>query len=248
MTRLLSFQSFEHGEEFISRPSRPDTIFGFLARTGQVTTAFLDDSGEGLRIVNPTMSRWRRCSRWRWQRKPWSYRALCAVVPLPYLRPSAAPRPAPPVRRIAGCATVPAVLRNLQTKHIKSVAPFSLWFLQDAAPDFGDGQRHRFVYSSNRAAISAARLDHLLDNVSVEKVACHRSTLHPSSLERRRSRSAPTRGERPSPARMPPAFGTPPATACWPCDEAVRPSISEQARIRSRSPRALESRNRQCRA
>jgi hypothetical protein len=201
-----------------------------------------------LRIVNPTTSRALAvtCSRWRWQRKPWSYRALCATIPLPYLRPSAAPRPAPPVRRTAGCATVPAVLRSLQTKHIKSVALFSLWFLQDVAPDFGDGQRHRFVYSSTEQRFRRLWLDHLLDHVSVEKVACHRSTLRPSSLGRRRSRSAPTRGERQSPARMPPAFGTPPATACCTVGRSCS-AVSEQARIRSLSPRALESRNGQCR-
>ena len=116
--------------------------------------------------------------------------------------------------------------------------------LQDASADFGDRKRgdEQIVVllraHPSQQRIRRLRLYDVADDIGIKKVACHRSTLRPSSRGRLRSRSAPTRGERRNAARIPPAFGGSPATACCmvrrSCPASGPSSVNFRARDRSR--------------
>src|SRR6266404_3693073 len=90
---------------------------------------------------------------------------------------------------------------------------FSFGLFQHSALDFSNGQRGDeqvivglFLHPREKGS-GGIRSRDIADDVGVEQIARHRSTLRPVSCERVRSRSAPTSGERRNAARMPPFFG-----------------------------------------
>src|SRR5262245_20472912 len=75
--------------------------------------------------------------------------------------------------------------------------------------------------------------DDIADYVGVEKIACHSSTLRPSSRGRVRSKSAPTSGERRRAFKMPPGFGGSSATAVFTAARTSSASGPSSARRRA---------------
>src|SRR5262249_22608178 len=113
-------------------------------------------------------------------------------------------------------------LRSFRAREpgIESIGLLGARFLQNASADFGEGERgdEQMLNALSRhpgeERFGWLRFDDVVDDVGIEKIARHRSTLRPCSRGRVRSRSAPTSGERRSAARMPPDLGGWPATAC----------------------------------
>ena len=128
---------------------------------------------------------------------------------------------------------------------IQSVTFFTVRLLQDSTADFRNGQRgDEEVIVLLRPHPSQQRFDgscfdDIADDVGIKEVARHRSTLRPSSRGRLRSRSAPTRGERRNAARIPPAFGGSPATACRMVRRSCPASGPSSVNFRARAPEQI---------
>jgi len=128
--------------------------------------------------------------------------------------------------------------------------------LPNAAADFCQGERgDEQILVTLRRHPDEQRLrrlwfDSVADNVGVEKIPRHRSTLRPASRGRVRSRSAPASGERRNAARMPPCLPDSPGTACCtvrricPTSGPASTSLRASARSRSRSASKACSSNR----
>ena len=127
--------------------------------------------------------------------------------------------------------------------------------LQDSALDLRDGERRNeqiriglFSQPSNQGWRRYGLRD-IADDVCIEQVPAHRSTLRPDIGGRLRSRSAPTRGERRSALRIPP-FGDGSPETVWRIAARIRAesesspaSLRASVRISSRSaprPRTSE--------
>ena len=86
-------------------------------------------------------------------------------------------------------------------------------------PDFGDGQRGNkqilvdLFSHPGQQRFRRRRLCNVADNVGVEEITAHSSTLRPGSNRRTGAISAPTSGERRSASRMPPFLGGSPEIA-----------------------------------
>jgi len=82
--------------------------------------------------------------------------------------------------------------------------------VQYSEPDFGNHQRGDkqilivLLRHPGKQRLRWRRLGHVTDDVGIEQIASHRLTFRPAIRGRTRLRSAPTKGERRSAARMPP--------------------------------------------
>src|ERR1035437_1364128 len=118
--------------------------------------------------------------------------------------------------------------------------------LQRPKPDFCNGQRgdeHILVGLLRQPGderLGRLRLGHVADDIRIKQVAGHRLTLRPSIRGRARLRSAPTKGERRSAARMPPFLAGSPEICRMEArisvaSELLSASLRASERINSRS-------------